>query len=396
MTTTTTATATASGAAPTTAPQSVQPTTAPQSGQPDLAYGDTEEALRAAVRRLFEDRLDPAALSASYDEPAIDTAAFWRSLAGEIGVAGLLVPERLGGAGATEREAAVVFEEIGRAVAPTPFLTSAVLATEALLHAGDVDTVSALAGGEQTGALLIPFSTTPGAVAASVDAVDGVLHGRVETVAGAAQADLLVIPVNGPDGLELHVVAADATGVVVEPVVSLDMTRPLADVELVGVRANRVDTADAATALTAAVTTAVALLASEQYGVAQWCLDTTLAYVKERRQFGRVIGSYQAIKHRLADLWLEVSSARAAARYAADTAAHGDLDATIAAHMAASYCGDVAVRAAEECVQLHGGIGMTWEYPAHLYLKRAKADQLAFGTGYWHRRRLAELIDLAA
>ena len=154
-TVTTTATATAPGAAP---------TTAPQSGQPDLAYGDTEEALRAAVRRLFDDRLDPAALSASYDEPTVDTAALWKSLANEIGVAGLLVPEHLGGAGATEREAAVVFEEIGRAVAPTPFLTSAVLATEALLHAGDVDTVSALAAGEQTGALLIPFSTTPGAI----------------------------------------------------------------------------------------------------------------------------------------------------------------------------------------------------------------------------------------
>jgi alkylation response protein AidB-like acyl-CoA dehydrogenase len=142
--------------------------------------------------------------------------------------------------------------------------------------------------------------------------------------------------------------------------------------------------------------TATALLASEQLGVAQWCFDTTLSYVKERKQFGRAIGSYQAIKHRVVEMWLQVGSAAAAARYAADTCARGDEDAAIAAATAAAYCGDAAVHAAEECIQLHGGIGMTWEYPAHLYLKRAKADQLAFGTGYRHRARLAGLIDLPA
>jgi alkylation response protein AidB-like acyl-CoA dehydrogenase len=128
--------------------------------------------------------------------------------------------------------------------------------------------------------------------------------------------------------------------------------------------------------------------------VAQWCFDTTLAYTKQRKQFGRAIGSYQAIKHRLTDWWLEVGSATAAARYAADTAARGDQDAPIAAYVAQSYCSGTAVRAAEECVQLHGGIGMTWEYPAHLFLKRAKSDQLALGTAYRHRSRLAELVDL--
>ncbi|MBO0881675.1 MAG: acyl-CoA dehydrogenase, partial [Mycobacterium sp.] len=127
-----------------------------------------------------------------------------------------------------------------------------------------------------------------------------------------------------------------------------------------------------------------------------WCLDTTLAYVKQRKQFGRAIGSYQAIKHRLADLWVEVNSAAAAARYAADTCARRDVDAAIAAAVAQAYCSDIAVHAAEECIQLHGGIGMTWEYPAHLYLKRAKSDQLAFGTAYRHRARLAQLVGLPA
>ena len=147
-------------------------------------------------------------------------------------------------------------------------------------------------------------------------------------------------------------------------------------------------------ALAAALETGAALLASEQLGVAQWCFDTTLAYAKQRKQFGRAIGSYQAIKHRLADLWFEVGSATAAARYAADTCARGDEDAATRRRIAQAYCSGVAVHAAEECVQLHGGIGMTWEYPAHLYLKRAKSDQLAFGTAYRHRARLAELVDL--
>jgi alkylation response protein AidB-like acyl-CoA dehydrogenase len=128
--------------------------------------------------------------------------------------------------------------------------------------------------------------------------------------------------------------------------------------------------------------------------VAQWCFDTTLAYAKQRKQFGRAVGSYQAIKHRLADLWFEVSSATAVARYAADTCARGDEDASTAAALAQAYCSGIAVHAAEECVQLHGGIGMTWEYPAHLYLKRAKSDQLVFGSAYRHRARLAELVDL--
>jgi len=172
------------------------------------------------------------------------------------------------------------------------------------------------------------------------------------------------------------------------------MTRPLGNVELSGAASSRVDAAPAEAAVKAALQTGAALLASEQLGIAQWCFDTTLAYAKQRKQFGRAIGSYQAIKHRLADLWIEVNSAAAAARYAADTCARRDDDAPTAAAVAQAYCSGAAVHAAEECVQLHGGIGMTWEYPAHLYLKRAKSDQLAFGTAYRHRARLADLVNL--
>ncbi len=358
----------------------------------DLLYSDTEEALRDSVRQLFADRCPPELVARVYDPEPQDFSGLWRTLAAELGVAGLLVPESLGGAGASAREAAIVMEEIGRAVAPVPFLSSAVLATTALLRAGDTETVSALARGELTAALVVPLSTMPGDEIAGVGADADGLSGSVTSVAGADEADVLVAPVAGPDGLELHTVSRTAAGVEVSPVVALDMTRPLAHVRFSGAASTPIGPADLAVA--EALRTGAALLASDQLGVAQWCFDTTLAYARERKQFGRVIGSYQAIKHRLADLWFEVGSATAAARYAADTCARGEDDADVAAAIAQAYCSGIAVHAAEECVQLHGGIGMTWEYPAHLYLKRAKSDQLALGTAYRHRARLAQLVDL--
>jgi len=144
------------------------------------------------------------------------------------------------------------------------------------------------------------------------------------------------------------------------------------------------------------IETGAGLLASEQVGVARWCLDTTVAYLKQRRQFGRVVGGFQAIKHRLADLFVAVEQATAAARYAAAALAAGDADIPVAVSTAQTFCSDVAVRAAEEAIQLHGGIGMTWEYPLHLYVKRAKADQIALGTPGDHHARLAQIVDLPA
>jgi alkylation response protein AidB-like acyl-CoA dehydrogenase len=362
----------------------------------DLLYSDTEEAVRDSVRRLFADRCPPEAVTSLYDAAPQNFSDVWHTLAADLGMAGLLVPEDLGGAGAGAREAAVVMEEIGRAVAPVPFLSSAVLATVALLHAGDTETVRGLAAGSLTAALTVPLSTAPDDDVTGVSAGGNGLTGRVTSVAGANEADVLVVPAAGPDGLELHTVSRDAAGVEVSPVLALDMTRSLADIQFFGVAPSRIGTGFAEAAVAAALETGAALLASEQFGIAHWCFDTTLAYTKQRKQFGRAIGSYQAIKHRLADLWIDVNAAAAAARYAADTRARQDDDATIAAAVAQAYCSGVAVRAAEECVQLHGGSGMTWDYPAHLYLKRAKSDQLAFGTAYRHRARLAELVDLPA
>jgi alkylation response protein AidB-like acyl-CoA dehydrogenase len=302
------------------------------------------------------------------------------------------VAEERGGAGASAVEAAVVLEELGRAAAPVPFLTSAVIATT-VLRASEGELLSELAYGEKTAALLVPLSIAPHDSLPAVQLTDGRLTGTVTSVAGAIEADVLLVPARESSGLAVYAVpAADVT---VTPFVSLDMTRQLADVRLDGI-AGELVVADAEQAVRDALVAGAALLASEQVGVAQWCLQETVAYLKERKQFGRAVGGFQALKHRLADLAAGVESATAASRYAAATLAAGDPDLLVASSVAQAYVSDLAVTAAEEAVQLHAGIGMTWEHPAHLYLKRAKADQIALGTAGAHRTRLAELVDLPA
>ncbi|TNC19349.1 acyl-CoA dehydrogenase family protein [Amycolatopsis alkalitolerans] len=360
----------------------------------DLLYSETEEDLRASVRGLFADKADAAAVLVRTGSEEPYDLKLWRTLAVELGLAGLLVPEKLGGQGASAREVAVVLEELGRAVVPVPFLGSAVLATSALLACEPGEPLRRLATGEATGALAVPLSTWPGAgFPTTVKAAGSILNGRISVVADAAVADVLIVPALSPDGPGLYAVE----GATVTEATSLDLTRRLADVTLEGVTGQLLAGPDrAAAALEQALLTGAGLLASEQLGVAQWCLDETVAYVKQRYQFGRPVGSFQALKHRLADLYLEIAMARAAARNAADALATGSDDVGIAVAVAQSSCAAVAVHAAEEAVQLHGGIGMTWEHPVHLYLKRAKSDELALGTPGRHRAALATLANLPA
>ncbi|MFC4531182.1 acyl-CoA dehydrogenase family protein [Sphaerisporangium dianthi] len=367
-----------------------------------LLYSEVEEELRAAVRDLLADRCPPSAVLARVESASPYDADLWKALARDIGAAGLLIPEDLGGAGASAREAAVVLEELGRAVTPVPFLTSAVMATWALVDSGAGearDLLAALATGETTAALAVSFATSPYALpsptAGAVRAERGRLTGRVTAVAGAEVADVLIVPASGV------LYAVDATDASVETATSLDLTRPVATVTFAGAPGRPV-AADLAP-LRAALELGAGLLASEQLGVAEWCLTTTLAYVKERHQFARPVGSFQALKHRLADLWMELVQARAAARNAADALAAraddetgGAAEAAMAVAVAQAWCGEVAVHAAEECLQLHGGIGMTWEHPLHLYMKRAKADEIALGTPSGHRDALARLAGLPA
>jgi len=222
------------------------------------------------------------------------------------------------------------------------------------------------------------------------------LRGTIRAVADALPADVLLVPADGvPSGL--YLVEAAAPGVHRTPLVSLDMTRQLCDITLDDAPARQVAVGTAAQdAVRAGLAAGAGILAAEQLGLAQRCLDVTVAYLKERRQFARQLGSFQALKHRLADLWTTITLARAASRYAAACLADDDKDVPVAVALAKSACCEAAVTAAQECVQLHGGIGFTWEHSAHLYLKRAKAASLAFGTPGAHRADLAGLVNLPA
>jgi alkylation response protein AidB-like acyl-CoA dehydrogenase len=383
-------------------------------GLPDLLYSEAERALADSLGSLLADRggLDKTLARTESVETYDD--ALWHAVAAELGCAGLLIPERDGGAGASYREAASVAEALGAAVAPVPFLGSSVVATAALLSVAASaptrvadDLLRRMADGGVTSALATPFATPPGRgfpVSVRVaglrpgDSEAGVarLRGMVSGVADALPAGVLLVPADGVPSA-LYLVEVSAPGVAKAPVVSLDMTRQLCDLSFDDAPGTLIASGAAASvALEAALTAGAGILAAEQVGVAQRCLDMTVAYTKERRQFARPVGSFQALKHRMADVWVAISQARAASRYAAACLATGDPDVKVAVAMAKSYCSDAAVLAAQECVQLHGGIGFTWEHPAHLYLKRAKADSIGFGTPDAHRAALAALVNLPA
>ncbi len=388
--------------------------TAQGHGLPDLLYSEAERALADSLGSLLADRggLDKALARTESVETYDD--ALWHAVAAELGCAGLLIPERDGGAGASYREAASAAEALGAAVAPVPFLGSSVVATAALLSVAASaptrvadDLLRRMADGGVTSALATPFATAPGRgfpVSVRVaglrpgDSEAGVarLRGMVSGVADALPAGVLLVPADGVPSA-LYLVEVSAPGVAKAPVVSLDMTRQLCDLSFDDAPGTLIASGAAASvALEAALTAGAGILAAEQVGVAQRCLDMTVAYTKERRQFARPVGSFQALKHRMADVWVAISQARAASRYAAACLATQDPDVKVAVAMAKAYCSEAAVLAAQECVQLHGGIGFTWEHPAHLYLKRAKADSIGFGTPDAHRAALAALVNLPA
>jgi alkylation response protein AidB-like acyl-CoA dehydrogenase len=395
----------------------------PQPGNPaakaastvDLLYSETERDLAAVLGDLLADRAAPADVIRWTEQAETYDTKLWRTVAGEIGIAGLLIPEALGGAGASYRELAAAAEQFGAYAAPIPYLGSAAAATAALLSAarsgakretGPASPAAALlrqlADGSLTAALAVDAATVPGAPFPAAVRVTGPggadgtvkLRGTVGVVLDALVADVLLVPADGIPGA-LYLVEAAAPGLHRTPLVSLDMTRQLCEVSLDDVPARQVAVGrDAEAAVGAGLRAGAGILAAEQLGLAQQCLDRTVAYVKERRQFARPVGSFQAVKHRLADLWTAIALARAASRYAAACLATGNQDAPVAVALAKSACCETAVLAAEECVQLHGGIGMTWEHPAHLYLKRAKASSVLFGTPGAHRDALAGLVNL--
>ncbi|MEJ2862492.1 acyl-CoA dehydrogenase family protein [Actinomycetospora flava] len=366
--------------------------TTPETG--DLLYSDVEDDLRASVRALVDKQAPWDAVlrrtDTDSDDPSgpVDTD-LWKRLTQEIGVAGLAVPEERGGAGASWREAAVVAEELGRAVAPVPFLGT-VVATALLAGTTEDDLLAAVAAGERTAVLVVGATHGAGRpvpVTVERQGAGDLLQGTVTAVVDAVTADVLLVPVDGG----IAIVEADGDGVTRTTSESLDMTRRLTDITFDGAP-GRVVAADVDHALQVGA----AILASEQLGLAERCLADTVAYLRDRHQFGRRLASYQALKHRLADLWVAITQARAVARYAARCAADVSPDLPVAAAVAQAHCSEVALLAAEDGLQLHGGIGFTWEHPAHLFLKRARADALVLGSADHHRSVLAGLVDLPA
>ncbi len=350
---------------------------------------EEQEELRRTVRALLE--RNPPARPAPDATPEYDETV-WRLLADQVGAFGLAVPEEHGGAGFSYAETHVVCEELGRALAAVPYLGSAVLAADALLACGATADLPGIADGGRVAALAWAENGTwdPGAIRARV--ADGRLTGVKEHVLDGARADLFLVPAAAPEGgLGVYAVEPGAPGVRVEPLVTLDRTRPQARVVFDGAPA-RLLTADGPRALERLLAVAATALSAEQLGGASRCLEITLEYVKTREQFGRPIGSFQAVKHRLADLYVLVESARSVSYDAARALAEDAADLPVQAAAAQAYCAEAFSTVAAETIQLHGGIGFTWEHEAHLYFKRAHSAAKLFGDAAWHRARLAPAV----
>ncbi|MEU7483987.1 acyl-CoA dehydrogenase family protein [Streptomyces sp. NPDC042319] len=350
---------------------------------------EEQEELRSAVRALLARH---------------EGAAAWRPLTAQIGVAGLAVPEEYGGAGCGAREVHVVMAELGRALSPVPYLGSAVLTVQALLASGDraacKELLPRLAEGRAVGALAWAErgSWDPAAVRTQAERQsDGawVLTGSKEYVLDGAAAEVLLVAARTEAGVSLFEVAADGAGVLREAAVTMDQSRALARVVLDGARGRLLGAAgDGERVLRQVRDAACTALAAEQVGAAERCLELTVAHAKDRVQFGRSIGSFQAVKHRLADAYVLVESARSAALGAAFAADAGGPEAGRAAAVAKSVCSEAFSAVAAEMIQLHGGIGITWEHEAHRYFKRAHATGQLFGPPAEHRARLAAELEL--
>ncbi|WP_329212982.1 acyl-CoA/acyl-ACP dehydrogenase [Streptomyces sp. NBC_01485] len=352
--------------------------------------------LRETVRSVCADAGGVAAVR-GLDErlPGID-AGLWDTLGRRVGLAALGLPEAVGGVGSLA-EIAVVCEELGRTLAPVPLLSSTVLAGQALAGCGTAEApLAELAEGRiHSLAVAAPDGVwRPDAVPVAVAWRGGapVLDGTAPFVLDGADAEMLVVAAAGPDGVDLFLADPREPGVTVRRVPTLDLSRGQAVVTFSGAAARALTAGgEGAEVVTRALDVAFVALAAEQLGGAQAALDMTVAQVRERTQFGRAIGSFQAVKHTCADMLLQVESARSAVVRAVRAAGSPEALAEAAA-VAQSWCGEAFTFVAAECVQLHGGMGFTWEHDAHLYFRRAQSDAVLLGGADHHRERLAGLL----
>jgi len=375
----------------------------------DFAFSEEQEAFRDTLRRFLEADAPMAEVRRIAETGGGHDPALWARMAGELGLAGVHVPEAYGGQGFGLLELGIVQHELGRALTPSPFFASACLAANALLCAGSEpdkkDLLPGIASGEVVATLALGEAEggfDPAAVTATCERRgDGfAVRGVKRWVPHGAQADLVLVVARRPgsaggDGLSLLAVRPADGGVTATPVETLDTTRPMAHLDFDAAPARGVGAeGGAGPALRRALSQAQVALACEMVGGAERCLEMAVDYARERVQFGRPIGSFQAIKHRCAELLLEVEEARVAATWASWVASQDSDELARAASLAKALCGDAFLQAAADNLHVHGGMGFTWEADPHLYLKRARASAALLGDSIAHRRELADLLGL--
>lgn len=371
---------------------------------------DLRDAVRALLAQHHRRTPGPGDFAPG-EEPCYDRS-LWRRLCGEIGAAGLAIPECWGGAGAGPVETHIVMEELGRSLTPSPLLGSAVLAAQALLASGDTQAcqrlLPAIADGTATATVAWTAQaghwdpgetaydarpTSAGSSPATSPASGWALSGEAHHVLDGDMADVLLAAARTADGIALFEVDPGHPALTRSAVTTMDTTRRLAVVRLGDVPGRAIgDHATGPAALARARDLACVALSAEQVGAAQRALELTVAYTKVRVQFGHAIGTFQALQHRMADLHVLVESARSLSYAAASAATEGSPDLGLRAAAAKAYCSEALVRVAGQMIQLHGAIGITWEHDAHRYFKRAHATAQLFGRPAEHIARIAAAV----
>ncbi|HEY6430300.1 MAG TPA: acyl-CoA dehydrogenase family protein [Acidimicrobiales bacterium] len=369
----------------------------------NFAFSDEQEELRAAVRRFLAEKSPETEVRRLMDTTEGYDPAVWSQMAEQLGLQSLTIPEEFGGSGFSYVELVVVLEEMGAALLCAPFFSTVALAANALLTSGDDDAkktyLPGLASGETIGTLAITEDNGKwdfsGIELVATEKDGWVLNGHKMFVLDGHVANLIIVAARTQQGVTLFAVDGDAPGLTRTPLPTMDQTRKQARLEFSDTPATIVGSEGGAEpGLSKTLDLAAVALAAEQVGGAQRVLDSSVEYAKTRIQFGRPIGSFQAIKHKCADMLLEVESAKSAAYYAGWAAAEDSDELPVVASLAKSYCSEAYFHSAAENIQIHGGIGFTWEHPAHLYFKRAKSSELLLGDPSYHRELLAQRIGI--
>jgi len=368
-----------------------------------LVFTEEHEALRSSVRAFLEDKSPEAEVRRLADTAEGYDPEMWERMSEMLGLPGLIVPEELGGAGAGYAELGIVLEEMGRSLLPAPFFSTVVLGVNALLLSGDGDAQKKYLPAIADGRLRATLAVAEGDDAWSEQAIrttatrsgDGwVLDGAKDFVLDGATAELVLVAARTEaGGIGLFAVDSGAAGLSRTPLETLDLTRRQARLAFESAPATLVgDAGDGWRVAGEVFDRALVALAAEQVGGAQKVLEMAVGYARTRVQFGRQIGSFQAIKHRCADMLIDVERAKAAVYQALWAVDHEPAEVPAAAGLAKAFCSEAYFDAAASNIQVHGGIGYTWEHPAHLYFRRAKSSQLMLGTPSHHREALLEKL----